>query len=73
MAGNDRKWIRGVGFASSIGILLVACTVVGWLFGTWLDKRLGTEPWMMLVFSVLGIAAGFYETFRFIIRMSKDS
>ena len=28
---------------------------------------------IILAFSVLGIAAGFYETFRFIIRMSKDS
>ena len=73
MAGNDHKWIRGVGFASSIGFLLVTATVIGWLFGSWLDRKLGTEPWLMMLFTLLGVAAGFYETFRIIIRISKDS
>jgi len=72
MAGNDGKWLRGVGFASSIGFLLVASTVIGWFFGSWLDRKLGTDPWLMLVFTLLGVAAGFYETFRVITRISKD-
>ena len=73
MAENNHKWIRGIGFASSIGFLLVAATVIGWLFGSWLDRKLGTAPWLMLTFTLLGVASGFYETFRIIIRISKDS
>ena len=73
MAGNDHKWIRGVGFASSVGFLLVTATVIGWLFGRWLDKKLGTDPWLMLTFTLIGVAAGFYEMFKIVIRISKDS
>ena len=72
MAGNDHKWIRGVGPASSIGMLLVIATVIGWLFGSWLDKKLGTDPWLMLTFTLIGVAAGFYEMFKIVIRISKD-
>ena len=73
MAGNNGGKLSGIGIASSIGFLLATSTVIGWLFGSWLDKKLGTEPWLMLVFTLIGVAAGFYETFRIIIRISKDS
>ena len=44
---------------SSIGIEMGVAVFVGWAIGHFLDGRLGTDPWMMIVFSLLGIAAGF--------------
>jgi F0F1-type ATP synthase assembly protein I len=37
---------------------------IGFFFGRWLDSSLGTAPWMTLVFSLFGIAAGFVNLFR---------
>lgn len=72
MPGDDRKWMRSAALASSVGILMVVCTVSGYAFGNWLDKKLGTTPWLMLVFTILGIIAGFIELFRVVNRMAED-
>ena len=37
---------------------------MGFFFGRWLDKKLDTEPWLMITFVVLGAAAGFRELYR---------
>jgi ATP synthase protein I len=44
---------------ASVGIELSLSTVVGLLGGGWLDKKLGTEPYLMIVGLVLGVTAGF--------------
>lgn len=50
---------RRAGALASIGTTLVACTVVGLSAGYWLDRWLGTGPWLLLLFLVLGIVSGF--------------
>ncbi len=64
--------MRKAGLASSIGIMMVVSVVIGWLFGSWLDSKLGTAPWMMLIFTLMGIAAGFIEMIRIAIVLSKE-
>lgn len=32
---------------------------IGLAIGRWLDGKFDTSPWLMLIFMVLGIAAGF--------------
>ncbi|HOK53286.1 MAG TPA: AtpZ/AtpI family protein [Armatimonadota bacterium] len=72
MANRDYNWMRKAGLASSIGIMMVVSVVIGWLFGSWLDSKLGTAPWMMLIFTLMGIAAGFIEMIRIAIVLSKE-
>lgn len=69
--GKDYRLLTQLGLASTVGILLVTATGIGYMFGRWLDTRLGTDPWMMLLFTLLGVAAGFYELFRVAIRLSR--
>ena len=45
--------------ASSVGINLVASTFVGLAMGYGLDKLFGTSPYLMVIFLVFGIVAGF--------------
>ena len=47
----------------SVGIELAVSTVVGWLIGHWLDGKLSTEPWLGIVFLILGVIAGFRSLF----------
>ena len=72
MPGQDYKWMKKAGLASGIGITLVLATVMGGLMGYGLDRLLGTKPWMLIIFTILGIAAGFVEMIRMVIRLSKD-
>lgn len=55
---------EGIGFALRIGTELVAGVGVGAGIGWLLDYWLGTKPWLMIVFFVLGSAAGIINVFR---------
>jgi len=50
--------------ASQVGINLVVATFVGLAIGYFLDKLFGTSPWLLIIFLLLGIVAGFIELFR---------
>ncbi|MGB0632329.1 MAG: AtpZ/AtpI family protein [Alphaproteobacteria bacterium] len=54
----------GLGFAMRIGTELVAALVIGVGFGLLLDNWLNTKPWFMLVFFLLGAAAGMFNVYR---------
>lgn len=49
---------------SSLGLEMGIAVILGLLFGRWLDGKLGTEPWMLIVFTAFGMAAGFKGVFR---------
>ncbi|MBI3947484.1 MAG: AtpZ/AtpI family protein [Armatimonadetes bacterium] len=69
---GERRWLRNAGLAMQMGLSLVAGIVVGWGIGYWLDRLLGTEPWLMVLFTLLGIASGFLEMFRIAQRLSQE-
>lgn len=50
---------------------LVGGAVFGVLAGYFLDRWLGTSPWILLGLSVLGIGVGFYAFIRDMLRMGK--
>lgn len=72
MRQNRRSWIRNAGLASMVGIVLVVSTFIGFFFGQWLDGKLGSGPWLMLLFTLMGVAAGFMEVFRIVRQMSDN-
>jgi ATP synthase protein I len=56
--------LRQLARLSTIGITLVASTAIGLAIGYGLDRWLGTSPWLTLIFTIFGIAAGFLNLFR---------
>lgn len=57
--------------ASSVGLELGISVIIALLFGMWLDRRFGTQPWLMLAFLVIGLIAGFRNVFRAIARVER--
>ncbi len=49
---------------SVIGIEMAVSVAVGGFIGYWLDHFLGTEPWMLMIWVIFGIAAAFRSLFR---------
>jgi len=49
---------------SSVGLEMGISVIIGLLFGRWVDGKLGTEPWLLIVGCMLGLAAGFKGVFR---------
>lgn len=50
---------------------LTGGAVVGVLGGYWLDKWLGTGPWLLVGLSLLGICVGFYGFLKEMARLGK--
>lgn len=57
--------------ASSVGLELGLSVAIGLLIGWWLDQHLGTTPWLMLLWLVLGSIAGFRGVVRAVKRADK--
>ena len=49
--------IGTVANASQLGITMFVCVLIGVLGGGWLDKKLGSSPWFLLVGAILGSLA----------------
>jgi ATP synthase protein I len=60
--GSDPR--SGLNLAARVGVELVAALLVGGGIGWLLDEWLGTRPWLMVVFFVLGAAAGMLNVYR---------
>ena len=69
--GEDKKnsWLQVSRFIE-LGIVLPACTFIGWLIGAALDKWLHTT-WLYLPGLILGIAAGFVQLIRTVLAAEK--
>jgi ATP synthase protein I len=53
--------------------LQFAFAIVAFMFlGIWLDKRLGTSPWLVLVCVFVGAGAGFYSIYRKLMSSGKS-
>ena len=63
MSEDRRQLIKSLGFLSGVGISLVAATFIGLAMGYYLDKWLGTSPWMTLIFLGFGIVSGFRNVY----------
>lgn len=68
------RWtdFRRLAELSSTALVLPSSIAVGLFFGYFLDKKLGTAPWLLLIFTVLGIASGLISLFRVIKKQLKD-
>ncbi len=72
MADDKRQLIKSLSFLSSLGISMVAASFIGLFIGIYLDKWLGTSPWMTLIWLGIGIISGFRNIFILTRRALRD-
>ena len=49
---------------AAAGFQFTAAVILSVFLGIWLDGRLGTTPWLLVVTVFLGAAIGFYSLYR---------
>lgn len=71
---KDKKAsFRNILAMSSIGLVLPASIAIGLFIGYYADKWLGTHPWLLIVFLLFGVAAGFVSLVRELRRYQDDN
>jgi ATP synthase protein I len=62
--GTVADSFRTIGALSTVGISFVLAMLIGFACGYYLDKWLGTGPWLLLLFTIFGLAAGITNVYR---------
>jgi len=68
---EDENNLKSLGNYLSLGTQLAATVGVMVLIGYWLDNKFKTSPWLILIFSFLGIISGLYNFLRTVIQPPK--
>jgi ATP synthase protein I len=58
---------------SSVGLEFGIAVIIGLAFGTWLDGKLGSGPYMMILFLVFGFAAGVRSLMRAVTKANREA
>lgn len=58
-SGNE-----GLGIGMRIAVEIAAAIVVGTFIGILLDRWLGTSPWLLITFFIVGCTAAFFNVYR---------
>ncbi|HEU5163418.1 MAG TPA: AtpZ/AtpI family protein [Thermoanaerobaculia bacterium] len=61
---DDRGGWKTLGEMTALAFTFPAAILVGYGLGWWLDRELGTGPWLTIVLTGLGVAAAFVQLFR---------
>jgi ATP synthase protein I len=69
---DRRELFRELGKYSALGLELAISVVLGLAVGHYLDKWLGTGPWMTVIWLGIGFAAGVRSLYRAAVRSGKD-
>jgi len=72
MRSHKTGW-RRLAELSSLGLILPSSIIIGLFFGYWLDKLLGTHPWMLLIFTIFGIISGLSSLLRAVKKINSSS
>lgn len=55
---RKKGWVAALGNALTMSVNMAAAIAVGYFGGKYLDKWLGTEPWLTMLMFLLGVATG---------------
>lgn len=69
---KSSEQLRKIAPYLNLGTVFTGCTLIGVGLGYWLDKKLGTEPWLLLLGAVLGIISGFYHFIKTVLQLQKS-
>lgn len=61
-----------IALLSSLGLMLPSSIAVGLFLGYFLDKLFRTDPWLLLIFTLLGIVSGLYNLIKGLNKFFKD-
>ena len=62
--GEGRPAASQAGEVLGVGLQFAGAILLFLFLGRWLDERLGTEPWLLLIGVLVGSVAGFVSLYR---------
>ena len=73
MDNETKKTFRTLSFVSTIGLVMALSICLGAFIGFFLDKKIGTEPWLFFIFLIFGIIAAFKNLFMMLKKLQEKN
>jgi len=70
---DQRNIMRYIALGTSISTGLAGSVVIGIFLGQFLDRRLGTTPWLFLFCTLAGLGLGVYSVIHIIKMLEKTN
>ena len=71
-SGNERPSMVQAGEVMGAGLQFAGAILLFLFLGRWLDARLGTAPWLLLLGVFVGAAAGFTSLYRQLVIVPRE-
>lgn len=71
--GEDQVIGQSLSYAMRVSVELSAGVLIGAIAGYYLDKWLGTTPWLFILMFILGAIAGVLNVYRFVTKDNTDN
>ena len=71
--GDYRKTLKSLAAYSHLGITFAAAILIFLFAGRYLDRKIGSEPYLTLLGAFLGAGGGFYYIIKELTQKSGDS
>ncbi len=66
------SYLRQAGIYTVIPIILALGPIIGYFIGNFLDRKLHTEPYLMILFLIFGFIASGKEVYRLVKKAMKE-
>ena len=61
-----------IAILSSLGLMLPSSIAIGLFLGFYLDKLFDTQPWLLIIFLLFGVASGLISLIRGVIKYTRS-
>jgi F0F1-type ATP synthase assembly protein I len=67
----DFKALKNLAYLTQVAFIMLTPIIGGVFIGNWLDEKLNTSPWILLVAIILGVGTAFMSLFKFVMTVTK--
>ncbi len=71
-SGSPGSTLRTLAPLLTAGLQLAVAVILFFFLGRWIDQKLDSGPWMMLLFTLAGAGGGLYKFIRTAIDVGSD-
>lgn len=69
---EENDALKQIGIYTLIPMFLLSGPLMGFLIGKWIDQKMNSEPWAVVVLSLLGFVAGVRQSIEQINKLSNQ-
>ncbi len=70
---DSRNTFHALGLTGGMGFTMIACLAGGYYGGCWLDKKFGTEPWLLVASLLLCLTGGVIEVCNMLKKVMRET